>query len=42
MNTAIKHIYATDAFCFAMNTEALLHEYDIILEGLNWTARAIG
>jgi hypothetical protein len=42
MNTGIKHIYATDAFCFAMNLETPLHEYGIILEELNWTARAIG
>ena len=42
MNTAIKHIYATDAFCFAMNSETLLQEYGIILEELHWNARGMG
>jgi len=29
-------------FCFAVNSETLLVEYGVILEELNWTARAVG
>ena len=42
MKSGIKHIYATDAFCFAMNSETLLVEYGVILEELHLTARGIG
>jgi hypothetical protein len=42
MTNTIKHIYATDAFCFAMNSAALLEENGVILEELHWSVRDIG